>query len=106
MHRMDGAALVSAYLERSHINQAELAQRAKISQATISRALARKPSRRSAASERLFTYIHENMPPPPQAVDALSRVWDGTDMHAAALANLILASNDLWPGLRAEQNGE
>lgn len=32
-------------------------------------------------------------------LEAVWRVWDGTDDHAAALADLIDASAQLWPEL-------
>jgi hypothetical protein len=35
-------------------------------------------------------------------LDAVRETWDGSQEHAAALANLILASGELWPRLGKE----
>ncbi len=65
--------------------------------------LKREPARQSDAYGKLCTYIHQ-LPPseggvPRAVLEAVWRVWDGTDNHAAALAELIDASGQLWPEL-------
>jgi hypothetical protein len=65
--------------------------------------LKREPARKSAAYRRVCSYIHQAHPDHElnPAFTALRGVWDGTNDHALALADLIEASGRLWPKLAA-----
>ena len=98
---MDLRAAIHAYMVREQIGQGEVAKRAKVSQSTVSRALKQEPIRSGRARTRLTIFMQER----PEAGEltavqtALTLVWDGSDAHADALAGLIAASRELWPGL-------
>jgi hypothetical protein len=96
--------VVRLYLDQERISQIELAQRAQVSQPTVSRALAREPKRHTRAHAQLIGFIHQQsgMPAPtPASVSAaVEEVWDGTEAHEAALAVLIAASAELWPKMK------
>lgn len=85
------------------MTQKDVAIAAGISQATVSRTLRRQPQRSGAAYLKLCSYIQNETVPdegaPAPFIAALRRTWDGSDRHAAALAALIDASGQLWPGL-------
>ena len=93
--------VVAAYLARRGLSQNDLASRAHVSQSTVSRVQSRRHVRRSRAQSRLFNYIQEQLAEelPPTVATAIKTTWDGTDAHAEALASLIAASRELWPGL-------
>lgn len=101
---MDAAASeLGAFMRARGLTQAELAQAAEVSQATVSRALHEPTVRTGRARARLFNYIHQNRPKVPDvAMTAIVATWDGTDAHAQALAELILVSGRLWPKLGKE----
>lgn len=92
-------------MAREGINQNEVARRARVSQSTVSRLLRQQPVRSGAARARLVTFMQER----PEAGEltavqtALTLVWDGSDAHADALAGLIAASRELWPGLSGRE---
>jgi transcriptional regulator with XRE-family HTH domain len=92
-------SLVRQFLNLEGISQQELAGRAGISQSTVSRALAGRPETRSVARRKLFNYMQGRATEwMPEAVSvALRRVWDGSDIHAEALARIIEATEDLRP---------
>jgi transcriptional regulator with XRE-family HTH domain len=94
---------VAAYLKRAGISQVELANRARVSQATVSRAQSGPPGQHGRAQAQLFRYIQSQLSEetlPPTLTAAVSSAWDRTEEHAEALAALISASRQLWPGLR------
>lgn len=96
---MDVPYEIEALLSREGISQAVLAQRASVSQPTISRARRRVPLRRSKQYEKLCSYIRDELKTvalPGTARDALAEIWDGSSAHAEALAGLIRASSKLW----------
>jgi hypothetical protein len=99
---MDVPSEIEALLRREGISQTVLAQRALVSQPTISRARRRIPLRRSKQYEKLCIYIRKELEAlalPGTARNALAEIWDGSPAHAEALAGLIRASNELWrPG--------
>lgn len=104
MHEANISSLVRAYLSSRHISQAELAERASVSQSTVSRAVVGHALRHGSAQSRLFTFIqHEGLVAPPsesgpaRVLRAFSRIWDGTDEHAAAVARIIEACEGLRP---------
>ena len=96
---MDVPHEIEALLSREGISQAVLAQRASVSQPTISRARRRVPVRRSKQYGKLCSYIRkewQTIALPETARDALADIWDGSPAHAEALAGLIRASGELW----------
>ncbi len=109
MQRMDLGRVITDLLRSEGITQQELANRAGVSQATVSRALARRGVRHGPARTRLFVYMQEHTAKRRSESgdpvgDALAEAWDGSQEHAHALAKLILASRELWPTLGEERN--
>lgn len=103
MHEVDIAQAIVDYMAEEAITQDELAQRAKVSQTTVSRALRRTPQRQGRAYLRLVIYMQQqrsHSAAPDEALSAVNDVWDGSEAHAAALARLVFASRELWPKLR------
>ncbi len=104
---MDLREAITDILSREGITQKELAKRAGVDQATVSRAARRLPRRRTTAHAKLCKYMQLVAPTvsvPSEAIgDALRETWDGSDAHAAALAELIRASRELWPQLGKEE---
>lgn len=104
MNRVAGQNVVRLYLEQEGISQADLAQRADVSQATVSRALTSAPKRHAGARAKLFDFIQKQpgapVAPPSTLADAVTEVWDGTEQHDAALAALVVASAELWPKMK------
>jgi transcriptional regulator with XRE-family HTH domain len=98
---------ITAHLSLEGINQKELADRARVDQATVSRYLHRVPRRRGPAYVRLCSYMqkHATVGVGAEAIEnALRATWDGTPEHARALAGLLLASRELRHG-RGESGG-
>lgn len=93
---------IEALLAAEGINQQGLAERAQVSQATVSRARKGPPLRNGAAHARLVRYMQQysSCRTPAVAARVLWEVWDGTDQHALALAALLRASRELWPNLK------
>jgi len=96
--------LIEEYESRSGgRGQQELAAQAGVSQATISRLAQRPPKRIGGGFVRLFVYARKRevsiaKPDPrssPELIAALSEVWNGTDVHAKALAAIIRAMADV-----------
>lgn len=86
------------------LTQSEVAAKAGVSQATVSRVLRRSPKRTGVAYQRVCTYIHQEQlaaggDEPEDVFDAVRRIWDGSRRHALALAELIETSRRLWPEL-------
>jgi IS30 family transposase len=108
MVRMELREEIAVFLEREGISQQMLAEAAGVDQATVSRALRREPVRRTAAHARLRVYMQQHASGLPagaaSVLDAVRETWDGSQAHAAALADLILASRELWPGLEKESS--
>ncbi|MBN9623456.1 MAG: helix-turn-helix transcriptional regulator [Actinobacteria bacterium] len=95
---MDVTSELKALLSRKGISQSELANRAKVSQSTVSRAMRSEPSRKSKSYARLCSYIHketDEISLPAAVRDALAEIWDGSPAQAEALATLIRAAGDL-----------
>jgi predicted transcriptional regulator len=96
------------YMRQEGLSETEIAKRAKVSQAAVSRALSRPAQRRGRAWSRLFVYLQERTAPvapgtPEDAVViAFRRIWDRSEEHAAAIARIISASG----GLRPKKPGE
>ena len=93
------------YMDRNGLSQAELADKAHVSQATVSRALAGKVTRRGAAKLRLFSYAgiteynesEDRGDSRTKVIDTFERVWDRSAAHAEAIAKVIEALADLEP---------
>ncbi len=104
---MDLRAAIHAYMAREGVGQTVLAARAGVSQTTVSRVLRLQAIRSGQARVRLVAFMHKEgvTTSPAAAQTALGLVWDGSDAHAEALAELIRASRELWPGL-AEEEGD
>lgn len=99
----DPASLLRAFMQSGGMSQAQLADEAGVSQATVSRALEKPIVRMGRARRRLFIYIQQRRPPVPEvAASAIVSTWDGSEAHAQALADLILVSGRLWPRLGEE----
>jgi hypothetical protein len=104
MNRVDEGEAIKTYLEREGVSQAKLAEMAKVSQPTVSRAVNRQAIRPSPARTRLFTYMQKQglVDGPDPVLRAVNEVWDGSTAHAAALAKLVRVSGELWPQLGKE----
>lgn len=98
---MEAGRTLREVMRREGWSQREVAQRANVSQPTVSRMLSGR-EHRGPAYRQLSIFIHkraDSLQMPREALDALQQIWDGSDEHAAALAALISASGGLWPGL-------
>ena len=91
------------FMRDRHLSQTVVAEAAKISQSTVSRALHGKAERAGAAKTRLFTYMQKVIGEVPRGrgtdkvVKAFESVWDGSEEHATAIAKIIHASRELRP---------
>lgn len=98
---------IADLLDREGISQKALAKRAGVNQATVSRAMRRRPLRRTAAYTRLCACMQQPRSATGASadavLDAVRETWDGSEEHAAALAKLVLASRELWPTLGKEE---
>ena len=101
----DVADRLCAFMSREGLTQEQLAKKARVSQATVSRALNRKAKRRGAGRSRLFTYAGISEWTDHQAVGvarerviaAFERIWDHSEAHADAIVRVIDALADLRP---------
>jgi arginine repressor len=92
-------------MDRKGLTQAALARRARVSQATVSRALAGIALQRGRARSKLFIYAGIQEQPESQrpgqstgqVVKAFEAIWDGTQSHARAVARIIEALGELRP---------
>jgi transcriptional regulator with XRE-family HTH domain len=107
MNQMELQDAIADLLDREGISQKVLAERAGVDQATVSRALKRRPLRRTAAYARLCVCMQQPRSATEASadpvLDAVRETWDGSQEHAAALAKLVLASRELWPTLGKEE---
>ena len=104
---MDLRAAIRAYMARESVSQSEVAKRAAVSQSTVSRVLNRQAVYSGGARARLVMFMQNRTQGTTAPIQtALGLVWDGTDAHAEALADLITASGRLWPGLRGEDEND
>jgi transcriptional regulator with XRE-family HTH domain len=85
------------------LSQIELALAAKVSQSTVSRALHGPPSKYSEAYQRLCSYAERNLDRKKGLMtektnvveEAFTKIWDGTEHQARAIAKIIEALGDL-----------
>jgi hypothetical protein len=103
LHEADDTAEVREFLDKEGCTQDELAKKAGVSQSTVSRALKQTPIRNTRAHRTLMHFIREHAAPPTTVASAVSKVWDGTPEHDAALAALISASSALWPKMGSKR---
>jgi transcriptional regulator with XRE-family HTH domain len=96
------SAAVTSVLREQGLSQRQLAERAGVSQATVSRAKSQLPLRPGYARGRLIAYLRRQgqLPSLEAIFTAVDEIWDGSEAHADALAQLLLASRELWPKLR------
>jgi DNA-binding XRE family transcriptional regulator len=108
---------INTFIEDTGLSQAELAKKAGVSQPTISRCIRNRRERFSSQCRKLVAYIraHKRTSSRPnytpgvnRVTNAFARIWDGSDAHARAIANVIDAMVDLRPadtrrGKRGEQ---
>ena len=92
----DEATQIRQYMEREGLDQASLAAAAGVSQPTVSRALAGTPLRRGRAYRRLLAHIGGRSKDNPPSVAgkkrvarAFEKIWDGSEVHAAVVAQII-----------------
>jgi transcriptional regulator with XRE-family HTH domain len=96
------------FMRARGMTQIHLAQQAKVSQSTVSRAISRRSERHGEARRRLFIYagIDDSEADSSTAagtkliIQAFLRIWDGSDAHALAVARIIEALRDLRPASR------
>ena len=99
------SSALRAFMKEKHLGQAKLAKQLKISQSTVSRAVNGLPIKHGAARSKLFIYAGiieptQQVPPkkgPQRVMSAFHRIWDGTEIHADAVAKIIDALDDLRP---------
>jgi transcriptional regulator with XRE-family HTH domain len=91
------SARLQAYMKEKGLTQKELAEITQVSQATVSRALRGEPHRRGSARDKLFIIAGiselEARPlprdPRQRVLVAFDQIWDQTDAHADAVAQVI-----------------
>lgn len=96
IHFMQNVATqLRAFMERNRLSQQQLARSAKVSQATVCRALQGRTIR-GAAKARLFSYAQLEADPSSdktrvaqRLIAAFDRIWDRSEMHADALVRII-----------------
>ncbi len=100
----DDIALLRILMAREQLNQSELSGLAGVSQSTISRALKGIPERRGKARARLFIYVRKALAHQSRdaagmtaVIEAFENIWDGSDVHASAVARVIDAMDGLLP---------
>jgi transcriptional regulator with XRE-family HTH domain len=103
LHQDDDIRKLRDLLDQEGWTQKELAQKAAVSQSTVSRALERTPARNTQAHRKLMHFIRKHAAAPTTVASAVSQVWDGTPEHDAALATLVTASSALWPKMGAKR---
>jgi transcriptional regulator with XRE-family HTH domain len=92
-------------MDRERLSQTQLAKRARVSQATVWRALNGRSERRGAARRKLFAYVGitewtaQRTPrgARDRVVAAFDRIWDRSQAHAIAVAGVIDALAGLRP---------
>lgn len=100
VHQRDLLAWLAELVRTRKLTQQELAAESGVHQSQVSRILSGSPKRPSRNVQRLCSYAERRreqsradrggLLDPPQALSrALSRVWDGSEEHAKALADLL-----------------
>jgi predicted transcriptional regulator len=99
---MQDGSDVREFLDREGISEATLANRAGVSQSTVSRAITGRGVRHSAVRAILFSYMQSQGALPPKkgvqrVVTAFENIWDRTEEHAVEVARIIDALGNLRP---------
>jgi len=102
------------FMRREGLDQAALADAAGVSQPTVSRALSRTPLRQGAAYRKLLAYIAARTGGPQPEIArgkrrvtaAFERIWDGSDVHAAVVAQIIEDLAGLRPSRELRKRSE
>lgn len=86
------------------LTQEKLSGLTGVSQSTISRALRTRPQRQGRARAALFTFVENEWRPSTtsrvgkdRVLHAFDRIWDGSEVHASAVAKVIDALDGLRP---------
>lgn len=98
------ADILRKFMERAQLSQLQLSEQIGVSQSTISRALSGSPERRGKARDKLFNYVRAEMardqhdaPGMKAVIRAFESIWDGSEVHASAVARVIDAMDGLAP---------
>lgn len=85
-------------------SQEQVAEFAGVSQSTVSRAIRKDRRRNGRARAALFTFLENELKRATvagtgrdQVLGAFDRIWDGSEVHAAAVVKVIDALGDLRP---------
>lgn len=106
---------IKAFLEENELSQADLARNAGVSQPTVSRALHNERERSTSQRQKLVKYVRAqteragaapNAPGVGRVTKAFERIWDGSDAHAQAVANVIDAMVNLRPASKRGHGGQ
>lgn len=104
MQQEEFSSRLKAYMRMHSHTQKTLSAAAGISQSTISRLLDGSPVRNGRAFLRLCNYMQQAASGKISSPDSLNKVinafheiWDNTDAHASAIAELIIATRKLRP---------
>jgi transcriptional regulator with XRE-family HTH domain len=96
------SARLEAFMKDRRLSQQKLAELAVVSQSTVSRARHGSLQRHGRAREKLFTFLENELSRTPtagsgrdQVLNAFDRIWDGSEVHAAAVAKVIEALDGL-----------
>ena len=108
MQQQSLAKQLRAFMESRHLSQKVVANAAKISQSTVSRALNGEIERQGGAKSKLFIYMQKQLQAEgmqgkgkEKVINAFEAIWDGSEAHAIAIARIIKASQQLRPVRRS-----
>jgi transcriptional regulator with XRE-family HTH domain len=109
----DESAILRQFMHKEGLSQAKIAVKAEVSQSTVSRALRGSIDRYSGARKKLFSYAGISESPTVRTADsairkitrAFNRIWDGSDVHAAAVAKVIDALSGFRPVAPLSEGG-
>jgi transcriptional regulator with XRE-family HTH domain len=100
-------------MERFGLTQFEVASKARVSQSSVCRALQGKVRVAGYVRARLFSYIHAELEAhmthlegEDRVLKAFTEIWDGTEEHAAAIAEIITATRELRPAIEGKPEGD
>lgn len=95
--------ILREFKTKEGLSQSQLAEKANVSQSTVSRTLLGAAQRHGAARKKLFTYVkneskgNRTETGAGLVLKAFEEIWDGSDNHAAAVARVIDAMDGLKP---------
>ncbi len=97
------------FMEANRLTQEAIANVAKVSQSSVSRALRRNSVRHGKAGAKLFIYMQQHLSAgfvsqgKGKVVEAFESIWDGSEEHATAIARIIKASDGLRPAEHSKE---